>query len=105
MGDSAANRNIASKLGAQAGIELTRAGRLYANDTNTATADGYSTLTLKASYGWAIGSGLLTASARVDNATNKRYVGSVIVNQAASQFYEPAPGRNWTVGLRFVLPL
>lgn len=105
MSDSAANRNIASKIGAQAGIELTRAGRLYANDTNTATGDGYSTLAVKASYGWAIGSGVLTASARVDNATDKRYIGSVIVNQAASQFYEPAPGRNWTVGLRFVLPL
>jgi iron complex outermembrane receptor protein len=105
MDDSTAKRNIASKLGAQAGIELTRAGRLYANDTNTATADGYTTLALKANYGWAIGAGVLTASARVDNATDKRYVGSVIVNQAASQFYEPAPGRNWTVGLRFVMPL
>ena len=105
MSDSTANRNIASKLGALAGIELTHAGRLYANDTNKATADGYNTLALKASYGWAIGSGVLTTSARVDNATNKRYVGSVIVNQAASQFYEPAPGRNWTVGLRFVMPL
>lgn len=105
MDDSTAKRNIASKLGAQAGIELTHAGRLYANDTNTATADGYNTLAVKASYGWAIGSGVLTTSARVDNATNKRYVGSVIVNQAASQFYEPALGRNWTVGMRFVLPL
>ena len=105
MDDSAAKRNIVSRLGAQAGIELTHAGRLYANDTNTATADGYNTLAVKASYGWAIGSGVLTTTARVDNATNKRYVGSVIVNQAASQFYEPAPGRNWTVGLRFVMPL
>jgi len=49
--------------------------------------------------------GSLTAYARVDNLTDKRYVGSVIVNQAASQFYEPAPGRNWTLGLRVVLPL
>jgi iron complex outermembrane receptor protein len=105
MDDSTAKRNIASKFGAQAGIELTSAGRLYANDTNTATADGYNTLAVKASYGWAIGSGVLTTSARVDNAANKRYVGSVIVNQAASQFYEPALGRNYTVGLRLVLPL
>jgi iron complex outermembrane receptor protein len=105
MDNSTAKRNIASKLGAQAGIELTYAGRLYANDTNTATADGYNTLAIKASYGWTIGSGVLTTSARLDNATNKRYVGSVIVNQATSQFYEPAPGRNHTVGLRFMLPL
>jgi len=52
-----------------------------------------------------VGQGSLTAYARVDNLTDKRYVGSVIVNQAASRFYEPAPGRNWTLGLRMVLPL
>ena len=49
--------------------------------------------------------GSLTAYARIDNLTDERYVGSVIVNQALSQFYEPAPGRNWTLGLRLVLPL
>lgn len=92
-------------LGAQAGIELTQAGRLYANDTNTASADGYTTLSLKASHGWAMGAGSLTAYGRIDNLTDERYVGSVIVNQALSQFYEPAPGRNWTLGLRLVLPL
>jgi hypothetical protein len=37
-------------LGSQAGLELTRAGRLYANDTNTASADGYTSLNLKASH-------------------------------------------------------
>lgn len=105
MRNSAVNRSPAARLGAQAGLELTHAGRLYANDTNTASADGYNTFNAKASYGWAVGSGVLTASARVDNVTDKRYVGSVIVNQAAAQFYEPAPGRNWTLGLRLVLPL
>jgi len=59
----------------------------------------------KASHGWAVGSGSLTTYARIDNLTDQRYVGSVIVNQASSQFYEPAPGRNWTLGLRLVLPL
>ena len=94
-----------ARTGTQAGLELTQAGRLFANDTNTASAEGYTTLALKASQGWAVGQGTLTAYARVDNLTDKRYVGSVIVNQAASQFYEPAPGRNWMLGLRVVLPL
>ena len=94
-----------ARLGTRAGVELTQAGRLFANDTNTASADGYTTLALKASHGWAVGAGSLTAYARVDNLTDKRYEGSVIVNQVASQFYEPAPGRNWTLGLRLVLPL
>ena len=92
-------------LGSTAGIELTQAGRLFANDTNTASADGYATLNVKASHAWAVGSGNLTTYARIDNLTDERYVGSVIVNQAASQFYEPAPDRNWTLGLRLVLPL
>ncbi len=92
-------------VGAQAGLELTQAGRLYANDANTATAAGYTTLNAKLSYGWALGASRLTAFSRIDNLSNQRYVGSVIVNQSSSQFFEPAPGRNWTVGLRGVLPL
>ncbi len=93
-----------SSMGTQAGLELTSAGRLYANDSNTASADGYTTLNAKLSHGWAVGKGSLTAYARIDNLTGKRYVGSVIVNQASSQFYEPAPGRNYTLGLRLVFP-
>ena len=78
-----------SSLGSQAGLEFTQSGRLYANDANTASADGYATLNFKASRGWSVGPGRLTAYARVDNLTDRRYVGSVIVNQAALQFYEP----------------
>jgi iron complex outermembrane receptor protein len=94
-----------SALGSQAGLELTRAGRLYANDINTASADGYTILNLKASHAWKTGGSTLTAFARIDNLTDEKYVGSVIVNQASSQFYEPAPGRNWSLGLRVSVPL
>lgn len=100
MNDGKRGRN----LGSQVGVEFTQAGRLYANDTNTASADGYATLNLKMSHGWSLGSGNhLTGYARIDNLTDERYVGSVIVNQALSQFYEPAPGRSWTLGLRLVI--
>jgi iron complex outermembrane receptor protein len=102
---NSAGASSRTRLGSQAGLELTRAGRLYANDSNSASAEGYATLNLKVSHAWALGGGTLTAYARIDNLTDKRYVGSVIVNQAASQFYEPAPGRNATLGLRLVLPL
>ncbi len=94
-----------TSLGTRAGLELTSAGRMFANDVNTAPVDGYTTLNAKLSQGWAVGSALLTAYGRIDNLTDKRYVGSVIVNQAFSRFYEPAPGRNWTLGLRLTLPL
>jgi iron complex outermembrane receptor protein len=99
-------------LDTQAGVELVSAGRIYVNDTNfdtiagaTTRAEGYTTLNLKASHGWRAGKGVLTTYARLDNVTDQRYVGSVIVNQTSSQFYEPAPGFNWTLGLRLNVPL
>ncbi len=98
-------RNSALSLGTQLGLEFLQSGKLFANDTNTVAADGYSTWALKASHGFAIGRGSLTTYARVDNLADERYVGSVIVNQANLQYFEPAPGRNWTLGFRFVLPL
>jgi iron complex outermembrane receptor protein len=30
---------------------------------------------------------------------DRRYAGSVIVNEGNGRFYEPAPGRTWLVGL------
>jgi len=35
----------------------------------------------------------------VDNATNRSYAGSVIANDSNKRFFEPAPGRNWSLGL------
>jgi iron complex outermembrane recepter protein len=37
--------------------------------------------------------------ARVDNLANRRYVGSVIVNEANGRFFEPAPTRTWLLGV------
>ncbi len=95
----------APRLGTRAGVEMVSAGRLYANDANTASADGYTTLNLKASHAWQVGKGRVTGYARVDNVTDQKYVGSVIVNQSSGQFYEPAPGVNYTVGLSLMVPL
>ena len=40
-----------------------------------------------------------TQLVRLDNATNRRYAGSVIVNEANGRYFEPAPGRNWFAGV------
>jgi hypothetical protein len=62
------------------------------------------TRNFKVSHGWPLGFGNhLTGYARIDNLTDERYVDLVIVNQTLSQFYEPAPGRNWSLGLRLVI--
>ena len=41
----------------------------------------------------------LTEFVRLDNVTDKSYVGSVIVGDSNGRFFEPAPGRNYLVGV------
>ena len=41
----------------------------------------------------------ITEFFRIDNLANKRYAGSVIVNETNGRFFEPAPGRAWTFGV------
>lgn len=45
------------------------------------------------------GNTLIQPWLRVDNLTNKAYVGSVVVNQGNGRSFEPAPGRIWMAGL------
>lgn len=85
--------------------ELVQSGRIYANDTNTASADGHTLLNLAVSHRRPLSWGTLTWYGRVNNVSNERYVGSVIVNQSSLQFYEPGLPTNWTVGLNLSAPL
>jgi iron complex outermembrane receptor protein len=85
--------------GWRAGAELRRSSRVYVNDSNTEAAPSFSTFALHAGYvfdfrGWA-----LSAYARVDNALDRRYAGSVIVNEGNGRFFEPAPGRSYVLKL------
>jgi len=95
----------AAPQGMRLGVEMVQAGRIYANDTNTESADGHTVFNLSASQRWSLGRGDFTLYGRVNNLTDERYVGSVIVNQAASQFYEPGLPQNWTLGLSLRLPI
>ena len=59
-----------------------------------------------ASFNLRLGKELRTAAARfylfgrIDNLFDRQYAGSVIVNDANSRFFEPAPGRRFFVGAR-----
>jgi iron complex outermembrane receptor protein len=48
---------------------------------------------------FAVGQSRPRAFFRIDNLLDKRYVGSVIVNEANARFFEPAPGRHWLAGV------
>ncbi|MFZ9812440.1 MAG: TonB-dependent receptor domain-containing protein, partial [Burkholderiaceae bacterium] len=82
------------------GIEMQSVGRRYANDTNTLSADPFETVALRTGYSRTMGVTDLQFFARIDNLLDKKYVGSVIVNNASP--FEPSPERNWMVGVKAV---
>jgi iron complex outermembrane receptor protein len=88
-------------LGWQGSLEWLGRSRLWANDANTVAADGHGLLNLKLRHRQLLsGGGSIEPYLAVDNLTDKRVVGSVIVNQSASRFFEPALPRNWVLGLQ-----
>ena len=87
---------------AEAGLEWRAAGPTVANDLNTAVAARYTVMALRYRQDFALDEqSKIELLARIDNLSDKRYAGSVIVNEANQRYYEPAPGRNKLVSLRY----
>ena len=77
------------------------ASALTANDSNTEAAPRYTLWALRASHRFALPEGFaLDLLARLDNAADKAYAGSVIVNDANGRNYESGSPRAWWLGLR-----
>ncbi|MES2786017.1 MAG: TonB-dependent receptor [Pseudomonadota bacterium] len=85
--------------GWQAGAEIRRSSRVFVNDANSDAAPAFTTVAAHAGYVFDFRGWSLAAVARIDNLLDRRYAGSVIVNEGNSRFFEPAPGRNYTVKL------
>ena len=85
--------------GFSAALEVVYRDRIFANDVNTEAAERYTVGNVRVSYAHKADRWQLTEFVRVDNVSNKRYIGSVIVNEANGRFYEPAPERSVMVGL------
>jgi iron complex outermembrane recepter protein len=85
--------------GFNAAVEGRISTKIWVNDTNSEAAGGYWTANLRGGYAAQIGGLRLETFARVDNLFDEKYPGSVIVNEANGRYYEPAPVRNYTVGL------
>lgn len=81
-----------------AAIEARVSDSIMADDRNTDFANGNARLALRMdwrpakSHGW---HGFI----RVDNVFDRQYVGSVIVNEGNSRYFEPGAGRGFTVGV------
>ena len=85
--------------GLRGGVEGRYLSKVYVNDANADAASGYFIASANIGYGMRLGAWELSSFARVDNLLNRQYIGSVIVNEGNSRFFEPAPGRTWTAGV------
>ncbi|WP_242615467.1 TonB-dependent receptor family protein [Sphaerotilus mobilis] len=87
---------------AETALEWRAAGNTAANDLNTAYAAGYGIANVRYRQRFALdANGAVELLARVDNLGDRRYAGSVIVNDLNGRYYEPAPGRSALVSLRY----
>lgn len=91
-------------LGFQTALEGRFNSKTWVNDANSASgisyASAHAVYSLRASFQQQVGSWKITEYARIDNLFDKDYVGSIRVNDTNSRFFEPAPGRNYIVGIK-----
>ncbi len=85
--------------GFQAGLEARYMDKIYVDDINSDTAPSYTVVAANVGYLWVNRDWKVNSYARVDNLFDRNYVGSVIVNDSNSRFFEPADGRNFSVGM------
>lgn len=75
------------------------------SDTNVSlnpadgSADGYTVFNWRGGFTQQLNNWKLSEFVRIDNITDREYVGSVRVADGNERFYEPAPGRTWLLGL------
>lgn len=86
------------KLGAA--LETIATSKVHPDDANVATpAPGYGIVNLRMQARQEVGQWRFKEFARLNNLFDRDYVGSVIVGDSNRRYYEPAPGRNWVLGV------
>ena len=82
-----------SPLGFSATLETEGRAQIYADDRNSQAAGGFWVTNLRAGFQQETRHLRFSEFARLDNLADRAYVGSVIVNETNSRFFEAAPGR------------
>ena len=73
--------------------------RVFANDANTAVAPAYATFDVAFEKRITLAGLEWRGFLRINNVFDRELIGSVIVNDSNGRYFEPAPGRNWVLGL------
>jgi iron complex outermembrane receptor protein len=80
-------------------LEVHSQAQMYVDDANSDAAPRYTVVNARAGFEQKLGAWQLQEFARVENIGDRRYAGSVIVNDSNGRYFEPAPGRNTYVGV------
>ena len=85
--------------GFTAALEMMHTGRMAVDDLNTDRTNSATVFHLRLGWAQRAGAWRFKEYVRVDNLADKAYVGSVIANESNRRFFEPAPGRQWGLGV------
>ena len=82
-------------------LDQTTAGEVFGDDRNTLRVNGWGAGVTSVRVSGTVSTGALRMQpfAVLNNAFDRRYVGSVNINGFGGRVLEPAPGRNALVGL------
>jgi len=86
-------------LGFKTALEARHNSKVYVNDINTDSAHAYTIFNIRAGFEQNLANWRFTEYVRVENLSDKNYIGSVRVNDSNLRFFEPAAGRNYLLGL------
>lgn len=86
--------------GWHAQLQLSAIGAVVADDANTARAPGYALVDTSVGYVIDDAGMQIVPFVRLDNLLDRRYIGSVIVNESTGRYFEPGPGRALYIGCR-----
>jgi iron complex outermembrane receptor protein len=86
-------------LGFFSALEGRHSSEVYVNDINTDQAPSYTIFNIRAGFEQNLNSWRLKEYVRIENITDKDYIGAVRVNDGNGLYFEPAAGRNYILGL------
>jgi iron complex outermembrane receptor protein len=85
--------------GSKVTLDARHVGRVMVNDLNTDAAAAHTLFNLGVQFTQERGDWTLKEFVRLDNLTDQKHAGSVIVNDGNSRFFEPGAGRKLLLGL------
>jgi iron complex outermembrane receptor protein len=87
--------NWVPTTGLRGGIEARYVTGVFVNDLNTDVAPRYAIASANLGFMFIAGTWELGGFVRADNLFDRKYAGSVIVNEGNGRYFEPAAGRTW----------